>query len=216
MEPMRLTSLATLAVLLSVTVGCSKANEPLTPQASNEPPPVEPSNPPTEVAPGPQEVQNAPSSVKDDPLPTHMNCELDAATESKIRDLEAQLVALRVQYTDKHPRVVALKEAIGRMKEDALSKCVRQPSETVEPATLAATPSDDELRANCDWPEDLMKQAKLHYIALEGLRGQMNVEHTDRHADMIAIQQHLDDLIKQALNECVERAKFERAIKSPH
>jgi len=53
---------------------------------------------------------------------------------------------------------------------------------SAELTTVAATPSDDELRANCDWPEDLMKQAKLHYIALEGLRGQMNVEHTEDHS----------------------------------
>jgi len=55
-----------------------------------------------------------------------MNCELDAATQTKISELEAQLADLRTKYAELHPNVIASKKTIERAKADALTDCLRR------------------------------------------------------------------------------------------
>ena len=53
---------------------------------------------------------------------------------AQIQQLEGQLAALRVQFTDKHPRVMTLQETLARMRE----QCASQPSAAAGSATSAA------------------------------------------------------------------------------
>jgi len=78
----------------------------------------------------------------------------------------------------------------------------------VEPATVDAF-EGVHLTASCDFPEYVNKQIALHLMALEGLNAQMRLEHTDRHSDVIEIQQHLAALVQRANNECDQKAKFD-------
>jgi len=46
--------------------------------------------------------------------------------QNQIESYKKQLDDLRVQYTDKHPRVVALRETLDRLVQQALIECVEQ------------------------------------------------------------------------------------------
>ena len=48
------------------------------------------------------------------------------ALQNQIDTYTQQLAALRVQYTDKHPRVVSLKAALDALIQQALNECVEQ------------------------------------------------------------------------------------------
>jgi len=84
---------------------------------------------------------------------------------------------------------------------------------SVEPATAAATPSDDPT-ANCDLPDDVKKDIENHLKAIEALNAQSRFEHTDRHLDVIEIQEHLEALVQRASNECVQKGY--RSLPSPY
>jgi hypothetical protein len=131
-----LASAAILVSLLSLTAACSKSQ-------TDSPKPLQPtqettsegSNPPAETVPLAPAANHAIASAGD-LLPTHLNCELDAATAARIGALERQLADELLRYTAKHPRVVSLKETINRTKEDALSECL-EPKCEAEDALLA-------------------------------------------------------------------------------
>jgi len=138
MKPKVLASLAILVALTSLTVACSRSqtDTPKALQASDET--LEDSNPPTETVPLPpavdpqieeydrrlREAEVAVSSAGD-PLPTHMNCELDTATAARISALETELTSMLTKYTDKHPDVISLRQTMRETKEEALSRCER-------------------------------------------------------------------------------------------
>jgi len=46
--------------------------------------------------------------------------------QNQIESYKKQLDDLRVQYTDKNPRVVALRETLDRLVQRALNECVEQ------------------------------------------------------------------------------------------
>jgi len=124
---MKLKVLALLAILpplLSLTAACSKS-ETDTPQASNEATSIEDSNQHTEAGPGTPAADRDASSASD-PLPTHKNCDLDAVTESRIRELEAKLADLQLRYTEIHPAVIAARRQLEEAKQDALSDCIER------------------------------------------------------------------------------------------
>ncbi len=59
------------------------------------------------------------------------------ATDAKVAEFQKQLDQLLLQYTDKHPRVVALRETIEQLRKQAPADPVAAPS-SVDPNRLAA------------------------------------------------------------------------------
>jgi polysaccharide chain length determinant protein (PEP-CTERM system associated) len=59
-------------------------------------------------------------------------------TDAKIAEFQKQLDQLLLQYTDKHPRVVALRETIEQLRKQAPADPVPEASAPVDPTRLAA------------------------------------------------------------------------------
>jgi hypothetical protein len=145
----------------------------------------------------------------DDPPARIANCE---SLYGSIRLTQERIASLRRQLAGEEP-------IFGAKATDNLYQNLKfQLSEAeIDLATLKTrwtSQQCDDPTANCEWPEDLVKQAKLHWMAIEALNAEMRVEHHDRYADVIEIQQHLDTLVKQAC--AAQRAKFDGQQKSPH
>jgi hypothetical protein len=53
-------------------------------------------------------------------------CEIDDATEARIREVDGQLDELLLRYTERHPDVVALRRVLDELVRTALEDCVER------------------------------------------------------------------------------------------
>ena len=51
-------------------------------------------------------------------------CELDEALDARILDLAERLDELRLQFTERHPNIVATRQLMEELEQTALEKCV--------------------------------------------------------------------------------------------
>ena len=53
-------------------------------------------------------------------------CEVDDATEARIREVDAQLDEMLLRYTERHPDVVATRRVLDELVRTALEDCVER------------------------------------------------------------------------------------------
>jgi hypothetical protein len=114
----RMRSFGLVAVL--VLAGCAKPEPP--PVASVEEPQPAPSPEPAQHPVGVE--LRATTATPDDPTARLANCKLRDELQSRIDSLKNELAQLRLSFTDKHPRVIGVKESLDRLVQQGLSECV--------------------------------------------------------------------------------------------
>ena len=76
-----------------------------------------------------EQAQKAATPIDDDPTAKIANCPKSREDlENKINELNAQLATLLLQYTDKHPRVVAVQETLNRLRQCPVQKPPPEPN----------------------------------------------------------------------------------------
>ena len=85
-------------------------------------------NPPRNLEPNPvyQNLKTQYSAVEVELAELRAQRSSREQLQNQIESYKKQLDDLRVQYTDKHPRVVALRETLDRLVQQALIECVEQ------------------------------------------------------------------------------------------
>lgn len=115
--------------LLGLTVACSKS-EPGTGASKELRPLKDLAHPLEPIPPLPTLDRGAPSAS--DQL-ANMTCKVDFGTSTMMRAFDEEIADQTAKYSETHPRVVAMKESLEKMRAAELANCAKRAERLSQP-----------------------------------------------------------------------------------